>query len=208
MVSSELRRTHVGALTGVSSSFVAVVVAHPWESIKVRMQSQRHGWRLFASAPEAWALARAPMVGLLPHLALYLPMNTVRFGVYERAKPVVGWTAGLERPAWWMPYAAGACAGVAVAATIHPLFVVKTFQQAHRTGPREAARRLLSTHGPRGLVLTWPLSFVRFAVALSVFFGSYDQIKSRVVGDSTQRPGAATFALRALSGGLSGILTW
>ena len=148
------------------------------------------------------------MVGLLPHLALYLPMNTVRFGVYERAKPVVGWTAGLERPAWWMPYAAGACAGVAVAATIHPLFVVKTFQQAHRTGPREAARRLLSTHGPRGLVLTWPLSFVRFAVALSVFFGSYDQIKSRVVGDSTQRPAAATFALRALSGGLSGILTW
>ena len=84
----------------------------------------------------------------------------------------------------------------------------KTFQQAHRTGPREAARRLLSTHGPRGLVLTWPLSFVRFAVALSVFFGSYDQIKSRVVGDSTQRPAAATFALRALSGGLSGILTW
>ena len=55
---------------------------------------------------------------------------------------------------------------------------------------------------------TWPLSFVRFAVALSVFFGSYDQIKSRVVGDSTQRPAAATFALRALSGGLSGILTW
>ena len=102
----------------------------------------REGWCLFSSAAEAPALARAPMAGLLPHLALYLPMNTMRFGAYERAKPLVGWHVG-ERPAWWMPFGAGAGAEAAVALTIHPLFVVKTFQQAHRVAPREAVRRLL-----------------------------------------------------------------
>ena len=40
------------------------------------------------------------MVGVLPHLALYLPMNTVRFGVYERAKAWVGWRPGGPPAAW------------------------------------------------------------------------------------------------------------
>ena len=71
-------------------------------------------------------------------------------------------------------------------------------------------RRLARLHGlPRGVLLTWPLGFVRFAVAFGVFFGSYDAVKRAVAADRrAEHHPAATFALRALSGGISGVLTW
>ena len=95
------------------------------------------------------------------HIVNYMPMNVVRFAAYERAKPAIGWPSGVRQaPRWWMPFAAGAASGVAVAASLHPLWVVKTYQQAHRVGTAEATRTLHGMHGVRGLFLTYHLGFV------------------------------------------------
>ena len=140
------------------------------------MQAQSSGWRLFSSPAETWALARRPFAGLAPHLAAYLPMNVrprdaharrrpsdtllltdapprapppqiVRFGAYERAKAAVGWhVASRAPPAWWMPFAAGSLSGLAVALTIHPLYVVKTCGAPRRS---ESRRLHAAVHGRR-----------------------------------------------------------
>lgn len=204
------RATCLGALTGASSTVVAVLAANPWESMKVRAQSQSTGWRMFSSRAAFSQLLRKPFAGVPAHVVSYMPMNVVRFAAYEAAKPAVGWPAGVRQaPRWWQPFAAGGASGLACAAAIHPLWVVKTYQQAHRVTTPAAVRALTDMHGVRGLCLTWPLGFVRFGVALSVFFGTYDVVKRTIGADkiSEHSPGTA-FGLRAVAGGCSGVLTW
>ena len=207
------RPTALGTLTGVSSSTVAVLVAHPIETVKVRIQSHAHGVHFFSHWKSARGIIRRPYAGLLPHLVQYLPMNALRFGGYERAKPLVGWTGEIPA-AWWQPFAAGGCSGMTVAAILHPLYVIKTAGQAWRSGPYDTAQQLLRQHGLRGLYLTYPLGFVRFGVALSVFFGTYAGMKEAFgVRNVNAKKEFATLPWdvllkSCLAGGLSGVLTW
>ena len=58
------RPTALAALTGASSTVVAVAVANPWEAVKVRAQSQSEGWRMFGSLREFRQLLRKPFAGV------------------------------------------------------------------------------------------------------------------------------------------------
>ena len=193
------RNTAVSALAGCTAGFIAVLVAHPVESIKVRMQANQTGfrWRDLAS------LVRNPYYGILPHLPHYAAMNVLRFGGYEFAKPLFGVRSGTE-PTFAQRFGAGSFSGLIVAATLHPFFVVRVIQQANRYSFRDTLTQLWQREGMRGFYRTYDLNLLRLGFAFGVFFGAYPLVRERLAARFPEWPTLS----RSLAGGCTGVLTW
>lgn len=217
----------VGSVSGVLASFVAVLSAHPIESVKVRMQTAQHlqsdaSGQGFVGGLRA--LLRNPYAGVGPHLLQYALLNSVRFGSYAYAQAYFQRQAEQRRRAeesdgsWARPlgeaFACGAFSGLCVAASLHPLFVVKTHQQVNRLGVLEAASKLWQGEGLQGLYRTYLAGFVRFPFALGVFFSSYEALKRFVVFPASsektevQQGAVSNYAQRAAFGAIAGMLCW
>ena len=193
------RNTAVSALSGCTAGFVAVMVAHPVETIKVRMQAQKTGYRW----RDILTLVKNPYYGIAPHLPHYGAMNILRFGAYEFAKPLFGVRDG-QTMCHWQRFACGSFSGLMVAGTLHPFFVVRTIQQANRIGFQETVSTLWNLEGVRGFFRTYDVNLIRLGVAFGVFFSSYAVVKERL-SDRDGRLGALG---RSLAGGITGVMTW
>lgn len=217
----------VGAASGVLASTAAVLVMHPIESVKVRMQSAQavpdgvSQWRRLA------ALIHRPYYGIGPHFIQYSVLNFIRFGSYAAAKGFFSRRSGQGNDGkprqLLLPevFACGAFSGVCIAAVLHPLFVVKTHQQINRLSPHEAVMKLWHGEGIRGLFRTYLAGFVRFPLALGVFFSAYEALKhpelwSGVGNDVTQKvsksePPSFQFSKvlgLVSSGAIAGVACW
>lgn len=166
----------VGALSGIFASCVAVLLSHPIESVKVRMQTAQH-----LSEPTAFRrlakLLWRPYYGIGPHLLQYMLLNSVRFGSFNAAQGYLQRRAGDRQLSLSEILAAGTFSGACIAATLHPLFVVKTHQQVNRLSTIEAMQRLWHGEGLPGFFRAFVSGFVRFPVALGVFFVTYEAMK-------------------------------
>jgi len=231
------REYAVGAVSGVFASVVAVLIMHPIESVKVRMQNVQHTGAGSASGWErAKALMRHPYYGVGPHQMQYAVMNFIRFGSYNSAKAFMlrhHKTPALESeaaPVNKLPlhsiFACGAFSGTCIAACLHPLFVVKTHQQVNRLGVQEAVLNLWSGEGVQGLYRTFLAGFIRFPVALGFLFTVYEALKRPEFwpnslrhlkqqpcqkvddGGSSYSAVITTVASRAAAGGVAGVVCW
>lgn len=194
----------VGAVSGVMAATVAVFFAHPIEAVKVRIQSEQPG-----SSPAGFTwhrlvqLLRRPYSGIGPHLLQYSALNFIRFGSFAAAKAYFERQHAEGAPGSQVAplplhelFQCGAFSGLCIAAVLHPLWVVKTHQQANRISIAEALCRLWQGEGVRGFFRGYASGFVRFPIALGVFFTSYEALKRpEVLG-------------RAGSGAVAGALCW
>lgn len=238
------RESAVGSLTGVLASTVSILVAHPIEAVKVRLQSGERGGLIAASGcrwRQAASLLRRPYCGIGPHLVQYSALNFIRFGTYAAAKSyfegrraAAAAEAGAPPCAGPLPltdiFLSGTFSGVCIAAVLHPLWVLKTHQQANRLGVGEAATRLWQGEGVRGFFRGYVSGFARFPLALGVFFSSWEALKRLTMQQPQPKAGAspragasgeettllcgspADKAIRLAglvgSGGLAGVLCW
>jgi len=162
-------------------------------------------------------LVHRPYYGIGPHFIQYAALNSIRFGSYNAATSFMSRRHSADPQNAQLPlsdiFACGAFSGVCIAATLHPLFVVKTHQQNNRLGTREAALRLWQGEGLRGLFRTYLAGFARFPFALGVFFTSYEALK-RCASDVTvgAEPSEAQDSFRMVNwmgaGAIAGILCW
>eukprot|EP00906_Rhabdomonas_costata_P024142 RCo034741 len=188
------RDAAVGALSGASAGFVALLVAHPIETFKVRLQatpgpSVRSCRTLRAALGVYWRLLWVrPYSGIAIHLPQYAALNALRFAAFEAAKPWVGVIPNGPPPTTKQLFLSGAFAGVVVAATLHPLFMLKTMQQAQRSSILPTVRALWAQEGLRGFYRTFCLGFFRYSVALGVFFSAFPWLRARL----TATPGSRT----------------
>lgn len=213
----------VGAVSGVIASVAAILVAHPIDSVKVRLQRGESG-----TIGEGWgrrsaALLRRPYAGIGAHLLQYSALNFIRFGSFsalhayferQHAHSGRGGLLPLLEVFW-----CGAFSGGCIAVLLHPLWVLKTYQQAQRVGVLEAASLMWEKEGIRGAFRGYLSGFVRFPLALGVFFTSYDALKrlesshSHGAEPRTDVPsGWSADASRALRyagcGACAGVLCW
>lgn len=191
----------VGALAGVVASAAAIFAAHPIESVKVRLQSGERGgsldapwWRRVAE------LLRRPYCGIGPHLLQYSALNSIRFGSFAAAKGFFERRQAACSPgAVLLPlhetFLCGAFSGGCIAALLHPLWFVKTHQQANRLGVVEAGRRIWNAEGVRGFFRGYVSGFARFPIALGIFFASYEALKHPELLVGSDRSGKAGAAL-------------
>lgn len=220
----------VGAVSGVAASLAAVFIMHPVESVKVRMQSGQRGgavdetpWRRLRG------LFHRPYYGIGPHLLQYSALNSIRFGSYAAAK---GYLERRHGHGFVGPlplheiFQCGVFSGFCIAALVHPMWVLKTHQQINRLGVAEAACRLWQGEGVRGFFRGYVSGFVRFPVALGVFFAAYEAMKRpetwTLLGDAPRprqseppdKAGAlapsmaAEWLSKAGSGAFAGVLCW
>jgi len=220
------REYAVGACTGTLASTFAVLILHPVEAIKVRMQTAQHVGAEGGLLARSALLLRRPYAGVGPHLLQYSLLNSVRFGSYAAAQgffqrrnasspEALGKTdLGKRQLMLSETFACGAFSGVCIAATLHPLFAIKTHQQANRLGVAEAATRLWHGEGVRGFFRAFAAGFVRFPIALGVFFTSYEALK-RLSASSQPAAGGSSDPVRPVvnfrisaSGALAGIACW
>lgn len=224
----------VGAVAGTVASGVAVFLAHPIESVKVRMQSGHRGGAASSTSWERFrGLFRRPYCGIGPHFLQYSALNSIRFGSYAAAKGFFERRHASEEGFTQLPiseiFACGMISGTCIAALLHPLFVVKTHQQINRIGILAAVQALWRGEGVRGLFRGYVSGFVRFPIALGVFFAAYEALKraldSRPLRQTTPvmqgettaahdsavpaaMPSVATWLGRSGSGAVAGVLTW
>lgn len=209
----------IGATGGLAASACAIFVSHPVESLKVRMQSGH-----FGGGPGDSLLRRLggllwrPYYGIMPHLVQYSAFNSVRFGSFAAAKGHFQRRRGGHVGP--LPLAdiflCGAFSGTCIAATLHPLFVLKTHQQVNRISLPEALGRLWHHEGVRGLFRGYLSGFARFPLALGVFFTMYEALSRPELLNLAAEPQHTTpgtvwpgwLGHCAMAGALSGIACW
>lgn len=214
----------VGAVSGILASCIAVTLSHPIESVKVRMQTAQHIGEPTLLGRVTKLLWR-PYYGIGPHLLQYMLLNSVRFGSFNAAQGYLQRRAG-QRQLWLSEVlAAGLFSGGCIAATLHPLFVVKTHQQVNRLSTLEATKRLWHGEGLPGFFRAFVSGFVRFPLALGIFFVSYEAMKRGPVwptwqdrqlklpdvfttGGSKDTSGAAVQLRNSVYGATAGVLCW
>jgi len=203
----------VGAVSGILASCAAVLLSHPIESVKVRMQTAQHVGEPTLLGRFSKLLWR-PYYGIGPHLLQYMLLNSVRFGSFNAAQGYLQRRAG-QRQLWLSEVLAAGCfSGACIAASLHPLFVVKTHQQVNRLSTLEATQRLWHGEGLQGFFRAFVSGFVRFPLALGVFFVTYEAMKRGPVwpawdsGPKDKGSGAAVQLRNSVYGAMAGVLCW
>lgn len=171
-----------GAIAGGASGLCQVVAEHPFDTVKVRLQtalpihaSSRHAGDVLRATLRREGAA-ALLQGLSPRLATYSLVKASLFSLYEGLKATCG-----------SPAAAGFAAGALNTVVSCPQDVIKSQLQvqvrrpalrAHPTAQAWAAARLLAaiwkSRGLGGLYTGLPLLCARDAVGYSLLYSTFE----------------------------------
>eukprot|EP01063_Lacrimia_lanifica_P004853 TRINITY_DN12751_c0_g2_i1.p1 TRINITY_DN12751_c0_g2~~TRINITY_DN12751_c0_g2_i1.p1 ORF type:complete len:314 (+),score=24.38 TRINITY_DN12751_c0_g2_i1:57-998(+) len=196
---------------GVAAGSVGQTVGHPFDTIKVRLQTDGggQGGMRYASGRHCAALslrregARVFFRGLSVPLAAKGVEQSVSFGVRGAAsrslKPYVG-----DRLRAW---ASGACAGAVNALVMTPVWLLKVQLQVTASGglrgPMDALTRTVARQGVRGLYTGGGSILGACVVGASTRFATYDAAVARMRDRGLRDPLAA-----ACGGGVAGMASW
>lgn len=194
-------------VAGTASGICLVLVGHPWDSLKVKMQVEREkGVSLRETIKRTFRESglRGFYYGMTPPLALTGVINTLlwgmQFNLVEALSP--GKPASLVQI-----MQAAVISGIAISVVVTPVEVVKSKLQVGRgdKGPLAVVRKLYSTSGIAGLYRG--LSAVALVRASNwAYFGSYaaaQELLNKIPGAPKSRQGNAL-----LAGGIAGVSFW
>ncbi|CAB1096937.1 unnamed protein product [Ectocarpus sp. CCAP 1310/34] len=211
-------------LAGVVSGISGIVVGQPFDTIKVRLQTQD----LPAIAPNqpqpqakgAMACAvetvskegvLALFKGMSTPLASAALVNAICFGAYAQSQRVEERRRNAEL--LWS-FVGGSFAGLCQAVIIIPTDIIKIKLQIQvgapgssnlkYRGPVDCAMSIFNTQGVRGLFRGSPATAIRDTPAMGLYFASYEAVKDRL----ESRWGFGEQASSFWAGGLAGALSW
>ena len=213
-------------VAGYGSGVALVLAGHPFDTIKVRLQTEGVGGKFGGPlACLAETLSKEGVLAVYKGAAAPMLMtgviNSLLFGFQGLAVRAIA--ADPSSPKVQEVCLAAVAGGAAISTIVAPMEGVKARLQvqysaasagtgagaAHYAGPMHCARSVVSKLGvAQGLYRGWlPTCLCR--MSNWAYFGSYEYI-ARGVGQRVDGEGAAkrSFATTVLSGGLAGVCYW
>lgn len=197
---NEITAFHDLIAGGVAGS-ASVIVGHPFDTLKVRMQTS-------SAASSASLLAMASTFGgfsslfrgMAAPLSTAAVVNAIIFSsygassrLYDRFVTHSNMTDNLlpqlQHDSWQKATVCGSFAGFVQCIVICPMEHIKCRLQIQHgrgandylyKGPMHACREIFRTHGIRGLYRGWWTTALREVPAFGMYFATYDYVKDRV----------------------------
>ncbi len=198
------------AVSGNLGGMVGVLVAHPWDTIRIRVQVQSGNRSGHTACRE---LIRnegvtALFKGVMPPLAGLGALNAVLFSTYG---PVL---EELQRrdPSRHLlhVYVAGCAGGTAQTLIACPLELLKIRMQTNEgaaMGTLQTARLVVREHGVRGLYRGLMPTLIRDCPSYGVWFLVYEYLKDVMVKEWNMQ-GSKEPVAQFAAGGLAGVAAW
>eukprot|EP01047_Picozoa_sp_COSAG01_P066696 COSAG01_NODE_9260_length_2500_cov_10.617545_1_plen_289_part_00 len=207
-----LRDFVAGSLAGAAS----VIVGQPFDTVKVRAQSQPAGAR-FSSTQVLVDTVRGEGVrglfkGTLAPVAAVSFINAVAFSSKGAALRLLqpGSATSATPPPLWAVFLSGNCAGIAASVPGTPMELVKCRLQVQRTGQAlydgniDCVRQIVARDGPLGLWRGYTIMTMRESLAFGVYFSTYDGVKEQL----SVAFGSCNAGVQMAAGAVSGAATW
>uniref|UniRef100_A0A452YQ45 Mitochondrial carnitine/acylcarnitine carrier-like protein n=1 Tax=Aegilops tauschii subsp. strangulata TaxID=200361 RepID=A0A452YQ45_AEGTS len=179
---------------GTVGGAAQLVVGHPFDTIKVKLQSQPTPPPgqppKFAGAMDAVKQTisaegpRGLFKGLVPTMAREIPGNALMFGVYEATKQFIAGGQDTSELGRGSLILAGGVAGAAFWGSVYPTDVVKSklqvddFKNPKYSGSMDAFKKILAADGARGLYRGFGPAMARSVPANGACFLAYEVTRS------------------------------
>jgi Mitochondrial carrier protein len=198
---------------GVAGS-MSVIVGHPFDTIKVRLQTSSSATMASIFAGGSGSLFR----GMAAPLSTAAMVNAIIFAAYGTSSR--WWDLYLplkldhEHDPWYKSLVCGSFAGFCQALVICPMEHLKCRLQMPGStykGPLQTSRLIYKSHGIPGLYRGFYSTLIREIPAFGAYFSVYDLVKDRVndyYNNKGDRAEAHTWMASAFAGGVSGSFTW
>jgi len=201
---------------GIAGS-MSVIVGHPFDTIKVRLQTSSSATLSNSLSGGVGSLFR----GMAAPLSTAAMVNAIIFAAYGTSSR--WWDRYLphlqehNHDVWYKSFVCGSFAGLAQAVVICPMEHLKcrlqiTGSNAQFKGPVQAAQSIFKSHGVSGLYRGIHATLWREIPAFGAYFSVYDFVKDYVndyfdhqKGDKAE---AHSWLASAFAGGVSGSFTW
>jgi solute carrier family 25 carnitine/acylcarnitine transporter 20/29 len=224
-------------LAGGIAGSASVIVGHPFDTMKVRMQTTGNVGGDLMNAKAIKGLFR----GMGPPLGAAGLVNALVFSTYgwsnrmwddhygtedEQRAALVAKGISLEEQDKkfkfnWKAYFCGCFAGLAQTFVLCPTEHVKCRLQVQASsasdatvaanvykGPVDAASQIFKSHGVAGLYRGFSITAWREVPAFGLYFTSYDYLKNAISDQLAKRDMDQPWIASGISGGVSGCLTW
>jgi len=212
-------------IAGSSAGVALTLVGHPFDTIKVRMQTQDIVKSTTGGKKKPFkggidcamrTLQREGVRGLYKGmsgpLATVPLLNAVVFAAYQQGVNALKGPTAREMALWELALA-GTWAGFVNSFIVGPVELVKSrlqvrYETGAKAGPWDVIRELVRTRGIRGLFLGMNITILRELPAYCSQFYSYEALKRMLANNSgvpqaELGPGALMFA-----GALAGVNAW
>jgi len=207
------------SLGGFVSGSLSVIIGHPFDTIKVRLQA---GHSPYASAFDCLRStvraegARALFQGLLSPLLTNSAMNAVTFATWQQTLRLLHFDEKNPNAPLSKVFAAGATAGIVQCSIATPMELVRSrlqvqskacLQAAPYKGNIDCLRRIFHAEGVAGLYRGNVSMMLREGPAYGVYFSVYEATK-RALCPSLEGGKSEPMWVEALGGATTGALTW
>jgi solute carrier family 25 (mitochondrial carnitine/acylcarnitine transporter), member 20/29 len=230
---SETSTFHDLIAGGVAGS-ASVIVGHPFDTIKVRIQTSSGG--SLTSMATSFGGISSLFRGMAAPLVSASAVNALIFSSYGASSRYWEEHFATQRSLkeeeetghdpWQKSFFCGSFAGLVQCVVICPSEHVKCRLQIQHgagtahiiyKGPLQATTSILRSHGISGLFRGWWVTVWREVPAFGLYFSNYDYCKDRVTNfladhaglkEEDDVPHSHLWASSALAGGISGCVTW
>lgn len=219
---------------GVAGS-ASVIVGHPFDTIKVRIQTSSTPTSILGMATQFGGITSLYR-GMAAPLVSASAINALIFSSYATSSRY--WDdhfassrelqeeEEIGHDSWQKAFACGCFAGLVQCMIICPTEHVKCRLQIQHgkgaadniyKGPLQASTSILKNYGLQGLYRGWTATAIREVPAFGLYFSVYDYLKDKVSQTLAERSGLTEedevphshlWLSSTLAGGLSGSLTW
>jgi len=222
-------------VAGGMAGSASVIVGHPLDTIKVRIQNSHTGGIL--SSITEFGGVTSLFRGMAAPLGTAAAINAIVFSSYGMgsrwydsyiADPELEDTRELNHDPPEKAFVCGSFAGLVQCVVICPMEHIKCRLQVQHgkgkpdnlfKGPVEATRGILQRHGVSRLYQGWWSTVLREVPAFGLYFAVYDHMKDRVNTFLAKRAGVDpqlsletprthTWIASAIAGGIAGSATW
>jgi len=210
-----LRRYAIESAGGFLSGSVSLVIGHPFDTVKVRLQA---GHTHYDGAIDCLRKTirsegvRALFKGMLSPLLANSSMGAITFSTWQEARKLLHCEEGVHDPLEKV-FVAGAIAGVVQCALATPVELIRTKLQVESTGSRrytgtvDCMKQIVRAEGLPGLYRGNVSMILREAPAFGFFFSVYEGTKRTLCPHL--RPGdSEPMWVEAAGGAVTGAATW
>lgn len=198
---------------GCLGGCAGVIVGHPFDTIKVRLQTQDGSSPKYRGSYDCFkTIVRTESVrglyrGVTSPMAGVSFINAIAFGVYGNVQRLLGTPDSTVSH-----FVSGAAAGAVQSLVGSPIELAKTRLQVQGlgskgvvySGPVDCIRRVHRAEGPRGVFRGLGSTFLRDTPAFGVYFAFYEYMVRKASSDNSN---PSNFRL-AMAGGLAGVFSW
>lgn len=207
-------------LGGFLSGSVSVVIGHPFDTVKVRLQAGHAQFRHFYGA---WDCLRGTLraegpqalfQGLVSPLLANSAMNAVTFATWQQTQRLLHFDGENPDAPLGKVFAAGFVAGIVQCSIATPMELVRSRLQVQLKGAARAydgnvdcLRRIVRAEGVSGIYRGNVTMMLREGPAFGVYFSVYEGTK-RLLCPNIEAGGHEPVWVEALGGATTGAITW